>query len=197
MRLKLLALATLGFLAFQVHATKHTITVRDFQFTPANTTIALGDTIEFSWINGEHTTTSTTIPAGAVAWDEEMTSAHTTFIYVPAVAGTYNYQCTPHASMGHVGQFTVTSGSNVQEYAKAGKNIQLFPNPAASKATLVFDQPHNATVSIVDMTGRIVLAAVSKTQEMNLDIAHLVNGTYFVRITQNGQLAVKTLSVLR
>lgn len=196
-RLKLLALVTLGFLAFKVHAAKHIITVRNYEFSPSNVTIALGDTIEFSWVNGDHTTTSTTIPAGAVAWDEEMTSTHTTFIYVPAVAGTYNYQCTPHVSMNHVGRFTVTGGSSVQEYAASGKNIKLYPNPASSKATLIFDQPHRAAVSVVDMTGRVMASGVNNAQEMNLDIAHLANGTYFVRITQNGQLAVKTLSVLR
>lgn len=77
-------------------------------FVPSTgVTIELGDTIKWEWDNGSHTTTSTTIPAGATAWDEPINSGSTTFIYVPSVAGTYNYKCTPHQAMGMVGSFTV------------------------------------------------------------------------------------------
>jgi plastocyanin len=77
-------------------------------FVPATgVTINLGDTIKFQWQNGSHTTTSTTIPAGATAWNQNINSGSTTYIYVPAVVGAYNYKCIPHELMGMVGSFNV------------------------------------------------------------------------------------------
>ncbi|MBV9963583.1 MAG: T9SS type A sorting domain-containing protein [Parafilimonas sp.] len=83
------------------------VTVQNHVFTPSSFTINLGDTVKWTWINGSHTTTSLTIPAGATAWNQNMNSGSTTFIYVPKVLGVYNYKCTPHQSIGMVGNFTV------------------------------------------------------------------------------------------
>jgi plastocyanin len=47
------------------NATKHVVTVANFVFTPSSLTINLGDTMEWVFVSGTHTTTSTTIPAGA------------------------------------------------------------------------------------------------------------------------------------
>ena len=80
-----------------VKANKWTVTVANFQFSPANINVSVGDTILWTWTNGGHTTTSTAVPAGAATWDSQMNSSHTTFQYVVSVAGTYNYWCTIHA----------------------------------------------------------------------------------------------------
>ncbi|MEI7801668.1 MAG: hypothetical protein WCI97_03375, partial [Bacteroidota bacterium] len=65
----------------------------------------LGDTVKWVWVSGTHTTTSTSIPAGATAWDHNMSSSSTSFIYVPNVSGTYNYHCSIHTTM--LGSFVV------------------------------------------------------------------------------------------
>ncbi len=84
-------------LAGNATATIQTVTVANFSFSPASFTIALGDTVQWVWSNGSHTTTSGTIPSGAATWNSSMTSSTTTFTYIPTVSGTYNYVCTPHA----------------------------------------------------------------------------------------------------
>jgi plastocyanin len=73
-----------------------TITVSDFQFTPASVSCCVGDTIKWVWSNGSHTTTSVTIPTGAATWDQVMDAGNTIYKYKVTVPGTYNYQCTPH-----------------------------------------------------------------------------------------------------
>lgn len=78
-------------------ATTHVIQVSNYQFSPASLNVNVGDTIQWTWTQGFHTTTSTTIPAGAAAWDAPMTSSNTTFLYKITAAGTYNYLCSPHA----------------------------------------------------------------------------------------------------
>src|SRR5207253_1861064 len=61
---------------------KHVVTVSDFSFVPNNFNANVGDTVEWVWINGNHTTTSTTIPGGASSWDNPMNSSTTSFKYV-------------------------------------------------------------------------------------------------------------------
>lgn len=76
-------------------------------FSPANFTMNLGDTVLWIWSSGSHTTTSTSnIPSGATSWNSPMTFNSTSFMYVPAVVGTYNYLCTPHSAVMR-GSFSV------------------------------------------------------------------------------------------
>jgi plastocyanin len=95
-----------------VFATKHVVTVQNFSFSPSSiSNVQLGDTIRWVWASGTHTTTSTTIPAGAAIWDNPITSSVTSYEYKVLVAGTFNYKCTPHASMGMVASFTAVSAT--------------------------------------------------------------------------------------
>src|SRR5438046_1885228 len=87
-------------------ATTQVVNVADFSFTPSSFTINLGDTVTWSWVGGTHTTSSTTVPSGASTWSANINSSHKTFTYVPAVTGTYNYQCNIHPSL-MMGSFTV------------------------------------------------------------------------------------------
>ena len=91
-------------------ATKWVVNVQNFSFAPANLPgVHVGDTIRWVWVSGSHTTTSTTIPFGAAAWDHPITSTNTSYEYPVTVAGAYNYKCTPHEAMGMVGSFTATA----------------------------------------------------------------------------------------
>ena len=38
-------------------ATTHNVAVSNFQFTPTNLNVAVGDTIKWNWVSGGHTTT--------------------------------------------------------------------------------------------------------------------------------------------
>ncbi len=92
------------------HATKWVVNVQNFSFSPSNLpNVIVGDTIRWVWINGSHTTTSTTIPAGAASWDHPLNSSNTFYEYHVTIAGNYNYKCTPHEGMGMVGSFTATT----------------------------------------------------------------------------------------
>ena len=83
----------------------HVVSVSNIVFNPNSVNAKVGDTIKFVWSSGTHTTTSTSVPSGAATWDSPMTSTNTTFLYIISKAGTYNYQCSIHASMGMTGTF--------------------------------------------------------------------------------------------
>ncbi len=107
---KILSAITICLLfALKAYSFTQVVTVQDHVFTPSTFTINLGDTVKWTWINGSHTTTSLGIPAGAAAWNHSINTTNKTFIYVPTVAGLYNYKCTPHQAIGMVGNFTVSS----------------------------------------------------------------------------------------
>lgn len=85
-------------LFFKAGATIHLVSVSNFQFSPSSIpNVIVGDTIEWNWVNGTHTTTSLGIPAGAGSWDSPIASGSTSFRYVATVVGMYQYDCTPHA----------------------------------------------------------------------------------------------------
>jgi plastocyanin len=77
-------------------ATIHEVSVSDFQFSPANINVIVGDTVKWTWVSGFHTTSSTGVPGGAATWDANINSTSTTFSYKVTVAGAYTYQCNIH-----------------------------------------------------------------------------------------------------
>ena len=78
-------------------STKWVVTVADFQFTPSSLpNVISGDTIRWVWVSGVHTTTSTSVPAGAMTWDQPIDATNTVYEYPATVVGTYNYYCMHH-----------------------------------------------------------------------------------------------------
>ena len=93
------------------------ISVTNYQFTPANTNVTVGDTVRFTFISGTHNATTNGVsgglPAGAVAVYSGGIGAVSSYDYITAVTGTYKYVCELHGNAatytGMVGQFTVSS----------------------------------------------------------------------------------------
>jgi len=105
-------------------ATKHTVLTGNYFFNPAHiSNVTVGDTILWVWQAGSHTTTSSTIPAGAASWDELLNSSHTTYEYKVTEPGSYNYVCTPHAGMGMVGSFTAAAASPTLSVTPSNQNV--------------------------------------------------------------------------
>ena len=78
-------------------STKWVVTVADFQFTPSSLpNVISGDTIRWVWVSGTHTTTSTSVPSGAMTWDQPIDATNTFYEYPATVVGMYNYYCMHH-----------------------------------------------------------------------------------------------------
>ncbi len=118
----LVAILLTLYLANDAVAVKHTVSVQNYSFTPANLNVQVGDTIRWVWVNGFHTTTSTTIPAGAATWDEPINSSNTFYEYRVTVAGVYDYLCTPHSST-QIGHFTATAPVATLSVTPSNQNV--------------------------------------------------------------------------
>jgi plastocyanin len=91
-----------------VHAAGATVTVANFSFTDSvsstsTTTIHVGDTVAWTWANTSgvsHSTTSVSVPAGALGWDSGANPSPFTFGPVTfTVPGTYTYHCIVHPTL--------------------------------------------------------------------------------------------------
>ena len=185
MKKNLFLLAAMFCMAIHSFATTHTITVADFTFSPTPITVNLGDTVKWVWASGTHTTTSTTIPTGATTWNSSITSSSTTFIYVPTVTGTYNYECSIHAGMGMVGIFTVVSASGVNDVNKTAI-VSVYPNPASGTLHVQFNTPGSSvSVTMTDMNGKQVFKKKFRSMKnTDIDLANIPNGTYILHAQQ-------------
>jgi len=73
----------------------------DAQSGTATSTIHAGQTIEWVWVNGSHSTTSGTCPLGCVTdglWDSGI-GHDTTYQHTFSSAGTFPYYCLVHGTM--------------------------------------------------------------------------------------------------
>lgn len=90
------------FLPATSFCTNHMVNVANYSFSPADLNVTVGDTITWRWVSGVHTTTcdgthsGTSLPPGATPWDAPINNTDTTFSYVVAVEGNYDYICTFH-----------------------------------------------------------------------------------------------------
>lgn len=183
------------------------INVSDFAFTPQNEFAETGDTIKWVWVSGFHTTTSTAIPAGAVSWDAIIDPSNLTFIYVPVVAGTYNYVCTPHAGMGMTGTISVSPKTGIKEISGLANTFALsqnYPNPFNPATQIRFSIPAAGFVnlSVFDFSGRKVAELVNGTNpagEFSVDFnaTGLSSGVYFYRLTAGNFTEVKKMTLLK
>lgn len=62
---------------------------QDYEFTPATLTISVGDTVNWTSMEGTHTTTS--LPNQAEWWDSGPITLGKWYTFTFTIAGTYNY----------------------------------------------------------------------------------------------------------
>lgn len=136
---------------------KWKVTVKDFQFVPYNLThVKAGDTIQWVWEGGYHTTTSGSIPLDADPWHSVISEDSSSFFYVPRQNGSYEYYSLPDTAKGMNGRFTVYGATGIDGSAKTG-DIQVFPNPCRDYFKIRCD--HSVTVKeifVYDLNGNRV-----------------------------------------
>lgn len=172
-----------------VQAKKWIITVQNFSFTPYNLThVRAGDTIQWVWTEGVHTTTSTSIPDGASPWDAPLTQDEPVFILIPYYNGTYFYQCTEHAGMGMNGSFLVTGSTGVDEEPRA-LPLVVYPNPFSDALNVSFgNRPILVkSIRIYDASGKVIHSTdypKSGFSPLRLTgLGNLSRGIWYVQVT--------------
>lgn len=173
-------------LALDASATKHTINVMDFSFSPNALNVVEGDTVVWVWQSGSHTTTSTSVPAGAATWDSPITSTNPTFEYKITAPGTYTYVCTPHSSQMS-GTIVAAPSTGISKYVGSSR-VQLFPNPVKNVLKVSIDAAKSSEVklTVFDVLGKeVVNESIEYTigrDQYFLPVSMLTPGLYMVSV---------------
>jgi trimeric autotransporter adhesin len=120
----------------------------DDSFSPSSVTIHPGDTVQWTWNENGHTTTSgnSGVPNGL--WDSGLRGQGATFSHTFNTAGSFPYYCTPHWSCcGMTGTVTVANSTPTPTPTPA-----VITNPATNVASLSATlngsvNPHGATTT--------------------------------------------------
>ena len=101
--------------SFTVFAANHVVNTQGMAFAPSSLTINVGDSVTFNNTGGNHNVNGTlsTFPSNPQGFGNGSPSNNIwSYTYIFTNAGTYNYQCDPHASMGMTGVITVNQSTD-------------------------------------------------------------------------------------
>lgn len=180
-----------------------TVTAVGFSFSPATIpNVVVGDVIHWVYESGgPHTTTSTSVPAGAATWNSPLSNNVQSFDYTVTVAGAYTYVCTPHAP-GMAGSFTAAGATGIDDHVGIFGELLLSPNPASESVRVKFNpsSPFKGSVKLFDLLGNkqweneATFDAGLNSAEISL--ADIPKGVYFVILSDSrNNRAVKRLIV--
>lgn len=82
--------------------------------------------------------------------------------------------------------------TSVNTIANSSK-LNVYPVPAATNVVIDWDDHNNYNISVVDMTGRVVMNSTSANN--SLSVNSLPNGNYFVRVTDGADKMMKQIVV--
>ena len=177
---KLYSILVLAFSVSLANATIWSVTVGPTSFTPATVSALCGDTIGWLLGSGIHTTTSTTIPVCATAWDAPISAASPVYAIVVPCVGTYNYKCTPHGFTGMI----VVTGTCASGVPSINMNFlsTAFPNPFSNKVTI--ETPPADLISIYNAVGEKIktIALLHGQTKVEVNVSDLTDGFYFYSI---------------
>ena len=186
--------------------TLHIVEVTDFEFIPANLNISVGDTVEWQWIEGFHTTTSDST-SGQNVWDAPIDPANPTFRFVITAPGVHNYVCTPHFSLGMVGTITAIPLSSVNENSNPPEKFVLsqnFPNPFNPETIISYSVPKSefVLVKVYNAVGQEIKTLVNEQQpsgqyEIKFSGNNLASGIYFYQLKAGEFVVTKKMILMK
>ncbi len=180
------------------------VNVEDFEFDPSSFTINVGDEVMWMWDNsaGQHTTTSTNIPAGAASWDQEIKSSTPVFSYIATVPGNYDYVCLFHESMGMVGHFTVTGTTGINNASVMPAFSIYHANAVNGELNISYGVTQNSKLDlrIYDITGKTAgtffsANKIAGTYNEKFPLTGLNRGIYFIRLETSGAIVTKKILI--
>ena len=128
--------------------------------------------------------------------DEQTVNVTEEGVFVTVYPGVHNtgiiYAATYGRGVFRCENYKQNSGTGVPETpAVNAMNVELYPNPVSSQATLSFEVKDNGNVSyqVFDMTGRMVmnksLGRMAEGQhQVSVNAENLSNGSYILRLSQ-------------
>jgi len=169
-----------GMLAVKLQAATHTVEVGDFFFRPSTVSINVGDTVNWSVIEGFHDTTSGNPPTGAT-WESDLLLAGESFQFTFDTAGSYPYVCAFHFGIVLMpGLVSVASGPVLTPPTVAitsPANNSMLDAPATISIAADAADSNGSVVSVQFFVGANLLA-IDTTAPYTTSCSGLPGGNY-------------------
>lgn len=153
-------------------------------FTAAGNVVTFTNTstgaTSYSWDFGDFTNSSASAPAHAYAANGAYT----------AVLTAINGNCTDTVA------FEISIEVGIEE--NNSLTFEVYPNPASAQVFVAFENNDNATLTVLDAMGRVVLTqAINEVGSLVLpvSVAELASGSYTLQIISENQVGVKRLMI--
>jgi len=104
--------------------------------------------------------------------------------------------CYPYA-FGETEDYSVVIETTTGLSDPAAFTVGIRPNPAAGRVMIDLPSSEAATIELLDLQGRVMLALRTNTDRVALDLANVAAGSYLVRITTITHLVIERLEVVR
>jgi plastocyanin len=178
-------------------ATTYVVELSDSTFAPSLFDATVGDTIMWNGDFTRHTTTSTSVPPGAAAWNFGQVSA-TTFSYVIQAVGVYNYRDNADTTRTMVGSFTAglllgPKSSMPQSGAGTDGRISVIAVAKTGNPVVQFFVPSTqpVTLEIINLRGESVATVINTTLSAGTYTVPIGNkiraaGVYFFKLNGRG-----------
>jgi len=153
-------------------------------FTAAGNVVTFTNTstgaTSYSWDFGDFTNSSASAPAHAYAANGAYT------VVLTAING----NCTDTVA------FEISIEVGIEE--NNSLSFEVYPNPASAQVFVAFENNDNATLTVFDAMGRVVLTqAINEVGSLVLpvSVAELASGSYTLQIISENQVGVKRLMI--
>jgi hypothetical protein len=152
-------------------------------------TIAVDDTVTWTWGSGTHNLRST---GGVEMFDSGYYGPGYQFSHTFTIPGVTTYICDPHPNSMY-GTVTVTATASVAEQDIF--NFNIYPTPVSDIINISLDNITNDQISIevYDLLGRQNISTISivTNGKTSLNISGLTKGIYVVKVTKGTAASVK------
>ena len=184
----------------------YVIEATNFEFTPKNITVEIGDTVRWKNVEGNH---------NVVADDGSFTSGSAStsswvYDHVFTSAGENPYYCVNHGSAGGngmAGNVTVEVPTGVAKQNGLINNFKLeqnYPNPFNPRTTINYELPitNYVELSIFNLLGQKVITLVSEEQpagryKVEWDAHNFAAGIYFYRLQTGAYTRIKKMALIK
>jgi len=164
--------------------TKHVVEVSNNVFTPNELTINTGDTVEWRNTEGSHNVNGTqaTFPENPESFGNSVGSGWT-YSHIFSTAGTYAYQCDPHASLGMTGMIIVNPADETKHMLTV-RFAGMGPHDGQTLRLWVIENSTESTLYSTEVTVTpefdIVAEGLENGKSYRIDFYadHNLNGSY-------------------
>jgi hypothetical protein len=137
---------------------------------------------------GESAVVTASTTATTYTWNTGATTLTTTVS--PTLTTTYTVVVTASNGCSNNSNVTINVSPCTGINEASLNEMTVYPNPTSGNFNIELNNGLNKSIQITDVNGKIVLSTSSLEDKININLNHLTNGVYFVKIQCNNSIEI-------